>query len=317
MSVLGIDIGGTNIRALAVDGSGRILGREHAATTPKRGPGETIDEIMIMVRKLQEAMDERVAAIGIGVTGPVDPFTGIVSNPFTLGGWPATDLRTPFQSAFEVPVVVDNDANVAAVGEGWLGAGRGYARIAMVTIGTGIGVASLIDGKVQRASDGRHGEAGHMVLYPDGPRCYCGANGCWEVLASGTAIGEAARQRAWHPDGALWTLAGGEVERIDAGLVFKAAAQGDPEAQAMVDATARWIGLGLVNLASAVTPDIFILAGGVARQFDTMRAGIEAVLHQHVVMIPTDVPVVAASLGDDAGAIGAARLALAQLAGGE
>lgn len=309
MSVVGIDIGGTNLRALAVADDGGIQARVTAATTPERGPEATIAELVAMIRRLETETGRAATALGIGVTGPVDPFTGIVTNPFTLGGWPPTDLLQPFRETFGVPVAIDNDANVAAVGEGWLGAGRGYRRLAMVTIGTGLGVASLVDGVVQRGVDGRHGEAGHMVLDPAGPACYCGANGCWEVLASGTAIGRRARA-AWAESGLLRQLAEGDRERVDAGMVFAAAAQGDAAAAALVEDAARWIGLGLVNLAATVTPDVFILAGGVARQLEALRPRIEAVLRRQVVMIPTDIPLVQAALGDDAGAIGAARLAM-------
>ncbi|HEV7274674.1 MAG TPA: ROK family protein [Devosiaceae bacterium] len=310
MTAIGIDIGGTNVRVLAIDPSGHVLERAYADTAPERGPQETIAEIIGMVRSLQARMRVAPTALGIGVTGPVDPFTGVVTNPFTLGGWPDTNLRSPFEAAFALPIAIDNDANVAAVGEAWLGAGRGYRRVAMVTIGTGIGVAVLLDGDVHRAADGRHGEAGHMVLRDGGPPCYCGASGCWEVLASGPAIARAGGEQAWREGGGLWTLAGGDRERVDAGLVFAAAAGGDPLAQSVVEDAAHCIGVGLANLAATVTPDVFILAGGVARQLEAMRPRIEAVLHRQAALIPTDVPVREALLGEDAGAIGAARLAL-------
>jgi glucokinase len=313
MSVVGIDIGGTNVKLVVVDTAGRILARATETTSPERGPDKTIATIIECARRLGAQAGVVPGALGIGVTGPVDPFTGIVSNPFTLGGWPATDLREPFRAAFDIPVAVDNDANVAAVGEWWMGAGRGFTRVAMVTLGTGIGVASLVGGRIQRAVDGRHGEAGHMVLNPGGPACYCGAHGCWESLASGTAIGRAAREVDWRRDGELWRLTAGELERIDARLVFQAAAAGDVQARALVAEMAQWIGLGLVNLASTLMPDVFILAGGVARHLGAMRPAIEAVLHRQAVMVPTDVPVVSAELGDDAGPIGAAKLAIDNL----
>lgn len=310
MSVVGIDLGGTNVKVVVVDRTGRILARATEATSPERGAKETVGTIIKSVRRLQAQANVALEALGIGVTGPVDPFTGIVTNPFTLGGWPPTDLREPFKSTFSIPVAVDNDANVAAIGEWWMGAGRGFARVSMITLGTGIGVASLVDGEVQRAVDGRHGEAGHMVLNPQGPACYCGANGCWESLASGTAIKRAAREVAWRQDGELWRLAQGNPDSIGAKLLFEAAARGDSQAQAVVDDAARWIGLGLVNLASTVMPDVFVLAGGVARHLESMRPVIADVLGRHAVMVPTDVPVLAARRGEDAGPLGAARLAM-------
>ncbi|HUG60220.1 MAG TPA: ROK family protein [Methylomirabilota bacterium] len=309
MSIVGIDIGGTNVRVVVVDRSGRVLARTSLETRAEQGPVATFARIFDAIRGLAPAPDPRIEAIGIGATGPVDPLTGIVDNPYTLGGWPPTDLRTPFAEAFAAPVVVDNDANVAAAGEWWAGAARGYRRVAMVTVGTGIGVAALIDGKIQRAVDGRHGEAGHMVLDPNGPECYCGARGCWEVLASGTALGRNAKERAKRDGGLLMELAGGDADAVDGKILFEAAARGDVSAAAVIDEAASWIGLGLVNLAATLTPDVIVLGGGVTRRLPAMRAGIEAVLRRHAVMVPTDMPVVAAELGEDAGPIGAARLA--------
>lgn len=309
MMVIGIDIGGTNVRMVATDGGGRIIGRTTMATASEQGPDLTLGRIVDAVRSQVSAAGEPFAAIGIGVTGPVDPSTGIVDNPHTLGGWPPTDLRAPLRRAFNVPVIVDNDANVAAMGEWWAGAARGHRRVAMVTIGTGIGVAELIDGTIQRHVDGRHGEAGHMVLDPNGPACYCGANGCWEVLASGTALGREARMLARRDRGLLLDLAGGDPDRADGHVLFEAAARGDAAANTVVDGVAMWIGLGLVNIAAILTPDVFVLGGGVSRHLPRLQPVIRETLSRHALMIPTDVPVVAAELGDDAGSLGAARLA--------
>ena len=310
MSFVGIDLGGTNVRLVLVDSSGHILARATEPTLPERGADVTLAAIIESVRRLEANALSPIEAIGIGVTGPVDPLTGIVVNPYTLGGWPATDVREPFVSAFAKPVAVDNDANAAAIGEWWMGAARGFKRVAMVTFGTGIGVANVVEGKVQRAVDGRHGEAGHMVLNPEGPACYCGANGCWESLASGTALGRAAREVALRKDGELWRLAAGDLANVDAKLLFEAGAKGDGRAKAVVDEAARWIGLGLVNLASTTTPDVFIVAGGMGGHLETMRPVIEEVLRRHSALVPTNVPVVLAQLEDDAGSIGAAKLAM-------
>lgn len=310
MNLVGLDIGGTNVRMALVDETGTVRARASAPTFADRGTTDSIDLMIQSVRDLLSGAGvSRLDGIGIGITGPVDPSSGIVTNPYTLAGWPPTDMRQPFANTFNVPVVVDNDANVAAVGEWWVGAGRDSDRLAVVTIGTGIGTATLINGQIQRATDGRHGEAGHMVLQADGPPCYCGANGCWEVLASGTALGHAARQRVWNDASILPTLAGGEMERVDSRLLFQAGGAGDAGAQMLIKEAAGWIGLGLVNLASAFMPDRFVIAGGLSDHLEVLRPGIEAVLRRHSIMVPCNVPVYASSLGDDAGSIGAARLA--------
>jgi glucokinase len=185
----------------------------------------------------------------------------------------------------------------------------------MVTIGTGIGVATLIDGKIQRSSLGVHGEGGHMVLNPFGEKCYCGAQGCWEVLASGTALERRASDLAANPASLLRKMAGAGSEGGNAELLFAAAAAGDSAALNVIEEVATWWGLGLVNLASTVMPDVFVLSGGVMGNFESARARVREVLDQHSTMIPTNVPLAVATLGDDAGAIGAAKSALDLLQG--
>jgi len=311
MTFIGVDIGGTNIRLIAMDVSGRIVARRRFRTSPERGAQETIGSIIDTIQDI--ASDANVGppqAIGIGITGPVDMATGIVSNPYTLGDWPSTDLRAPFTEVFNVPVVIDNDANVAAVGEWWVGAGRGTRRMTMVTIGTGIGVASLIDGKLQRTTGGQHGEAGHMVLDPSGPQCYCGARGCWEVLASGTAIERQARAMKGPIIGSDRAAKIDDEDQTAGEMLFAAAAAGDAAAQQAVEAVAEWTALGLVNLAATAMPDIFVMSGGVMAHYASLHPLIVKVLKAHSVMIPTDIPVVVAELGDDAGAVGAGKQAI-------
>ena len=311
MSIIGIDIGGTSVRQVLLRRDGTVVARQRLSTAPEQGANQTIAMIIRATRELASTVaGDPIEAIGIGVTGPVDAFTGIVSNPFTLGGWPPTDLRTPFETAFAVPVAVDNDANVAAVGEWWLGAGRAGARVTMVTIGTGIGVATLIGGQIQRSTKGQHGEAGHMVLDPFGEACYCGAHGCWEVLASGSALDRYARALAESGDSQLGKLTNRRPELANSALLFSSAAAGDAAAQRAIDVVAGWWGLGLVNLASTLMPDLFVLSGGVMEHFESVRATVESVLKRHSTMVPANVPLAVATLGEDAGAVGAAKLAL-------
>ena len=197
MSVVALDIGGTNVRAALVDADGTILARR-TAPTERDGAGT-------LLALASEVVDPRVTAIGIGVTGPVDHVSGVVDNPHTLPGWEGLDLPGVFTS-FGVPVVVDNDANAAALGEWWTGARAD--RLAMVTLGTGIGVGFVVRGEVVRGPGGVHGEAGHQVLDPNGPTCYCGARGCWEQLAAGPALPRLAAQaglpRQRVPSPPLW-----------------------------------------------------------------------------------------------------------------
>ena len=201
-------------------------------------------------------------------------------------------------------MVVENDANAAALGEWWRGAGRDAARLAVVTIGTGIGVGLLVDGTVQRKTDGGHGEAGHQLLDPNGPPCYCGARGCWEALAAGPAL-----VRTTIQDGALikrHRLSADDPGGI-ADAVINEAIAGDAHAEVLLDQMAHWIGVGLVNTIALFTPDTIVIGGGIgARCFPLMQPTIDSVLRHHRKLVPTTVAVVPATSGDDAGILGAA-----------
>jgi glucokinase len=287
VSVVALDIGGTNLRVAALDADGAILARREQPTDSRRGTRDGLARIAALIAEVDPAPD----AIGAGVTGPV--VGGVIENPHTLPGWEGMDLGSALRERFGVPVVVDNDANAAALGEWWRGAGAGTRRLAMITFGTGIGAGFVIDGVVQRASDGRHGEAGHQVLDPAGPECYCGARGCWEQLAAGPALPRLAREAG------LDVGHGAELTAL--------ARAGDERALAAFAALGRWIGLGLVNVIAFFTPDAIVLGGGIGGEHDLFAAAVEDVLARHTAVVPVaGVRVVAAARPDDAGLLGAA-----------
>ena len=314
MTVLGGDLGGTNIRLALFEEDGRVVARASAPTEPWHGVAATMNRIAALASGLIETGRERGTvpkAFGLGVTGPVDVRTGVLSNPFTLEGWPPTDIRAILANALQLGVVVENDANAAALGEWWASASdKKPARLAMVTIGTGIGVGLLVDGVPQRTVAGAHGEAGHHLLDPSGPPCYCGATGCWESLASGTALGAQAKATLWPESPTLRDLAGGDRERVNARMVFAAEMAGDRLATGLLDSYAGWLGLGLVNLAAFFMPDTVIISGGMASRFDRLRPIIQSILERHSVMVPQGFSLTVSRLGDDAGMYGAAYCAL-------
>ena len=197
MTYIGIDLGATNMRVAAISSDGRLIAHRRAPTRPQRGPAATVGSLLELASAVRADCHAGppLRAIGLGVTGPVDIDKGIVENPHTLPGWPPTDVASPLRERFGVPVVVENDANAAALGEWWRGAGRGSRRLATITIGTGIGAGFLVDGRVQRRSEGRHGEAGHHVLAAGGPACYCGANGFLTGRGQGGHVFLQAHQR--------------------------------------------------------------------------------------------------------------------------
>jgi glucokinase len=181
----------------------------------------------------------------------------------------------------------------------------------MITVGTGIGTAFIFDGKIYRGTGGTHPEGGHILIDPSGPDCYCGARGCWESLASGTAIGAFARELAAREPSLLLQKAGNNLEKIDAILVACAAREGCPLSLKVIDRAATYLGLGLVSLLQLFLPDGIIFTGGVTRSYDLFEPYLTRILAQHSVMQPLDkIPLRMAKLGQQAGMYGAARAAM-------
>jgi glucokinase len=190
-----IDIGGTKIAVGVVDGDGRIIDRAECPTAPERGSPDGLRRMTAMLRQTAARTGAELHGIGIGCTGPVDPFTGVLGTVDLLPGWQGGAIVAGLSEAFHVPVAMENDADAAGLAEAVWGAGRGKRRFLYVTVGTGIGVAIILDGALYRGVDGSHPEIGHQVIDASGSPCYCGARGCWEILASGPAMLAWARNR--------------------------------------------------------------------------------------------------------------------------
>jgi glucokinase len=304
-----VDIGGTLVRVGAFDGKGQLLGQKEAGIAsigPENG-------LRLLEQLIQETLDsvkaEALLGIGIGCTGPLDVIRGLVNNPYTLAGWSNVPIVEHLNKAFDVPVKLENDADAAALGEYWKGAGRGAHRLYAVTVGTGVGTALIVEGKIYRGADGSHPEGGHQLIDPNGPECYCGYCGCWESLISGTAISSAARRT--EKNDRLVEMAGGDPDRIDARLVAQAARDGDPVASAIMQKAARDFSLGVINIISFFVPDVLVLSGGVMKSADLFLPTLEQTLRTPNPMVPFDrVQIVPAQLGYYAGLYGGARMIL-------
>lgn len=315
--VIGVDLGGTHVRAGVLDRQGKVLSWAEAPIEARRGPEAGVKRINGVIRQaLSGAGGVRLLGIGIGSTGPLDREKGAIQNPWTLPTWEYVDIISPLERSFGVPALLENDADAAVLGEYWQGAGQGVRRLAMVTLGTGVGWAFVYDGEVYRGIDGSHPEGGHIILDPCGPLCYCGSHGCWEVLCAGPGIAQRARQAIL--DGriptALLKMAGGNLEKVEGSLVAQAAAAGDPLAREIMEKTAYYIGLGLINLIRLLLPERILLTGGVTHSYDTFRPTIEAMLTEHNTFGPVEkIEIRLASLGQRAGVIGAGYAILHQL----
>lgn len=305
------DLGGTNTRVALVDETGRILSQTSQSTVLS-STDALIDSLVRMITAAADAPGpgiDRLDGVGIAVAGTVDFTSGtVIASPnLPLN---RTHLKHRLTEAIGRPVLVDNDATAAAVGEARFGAGRGASQVVLIVIGTGIGGGLIVDGRPYRGASGGAGEVGHMVVDPDGPLCACGRRGCLEALAAGPAIASRARAAVRRDNSSLiLQLAGGDAAAITAETVVSAAAAGDPTAAAVWRDAAEIIGIAAANIVNLLNPEMIILGGGVTSG-DTVILETTRRVVRDTALAPNrdDVKIVAAALGDNAGLIGAAAL---------
>ncbi len=306
---IGVDIGGTKVLATAVSSSGRVL-RTALRTTPGRRV-----EARLVEDALTEAVEEiagtrRVRAIGIAAAGFVDAQGERVRFAPHLP-WRDEGVRARLSERWSAPVVLDNDANCAARAELAYGAVGAAGDALVVTMGTGIGGALVLDGTVHRGYNGMAGEFGHMQVVPDGRSCECGGSGCWEQYSSGNALARFTRERLGREPSLLDNTAGGDPDRVTGPMVTEAAVAGDPLALSAFASVGEWLGVGLANLVAAFDPEIVVVGGGLSGAGDLLLDPARAAMRGSLVGAAhrTVPPVVRAALGPEAGAIGAADLA--------
>ena len=305
--IVGIDLGGTIVRAGAFDSNGDLLVVRETPIEAARGPEFGLRKIQGLIEQtLAESEAQSLLGIGIGCTGPLDPVRGTINNPFTLPTWEDVPIVGWLQKCFDVPVTLENDADAAALGEDWQGAGRNAKRLYAVTVGTGIGTALIIDGQIYRGLDGSHPEGGHMVLDPAGPLCYCKAQGCWESLCAGPAIERQARE-ADLTDSRLLEMSGGDPQKIEARMVFESARIGDEVALRLVERVSKYFAQGMLNIATLFVPDVIVLSGGVMRSVDLFMPELGQTMQSCSEMVPANrIQIVPAQLGYYAGLYGGA-----------
>lgn len=305
---IGLDVGGTKVLGVAIDEGGSVVA-EHREPTP-RGGEAVIQAMVETVRRLHSTVP-RVAALGAGVPGLVDRSGRLRFAP-NLPGVVELPVAAMLEQGTGLPARVDNDATCALWGEHEAGVAQGADDVLLVTLGTGIGGGLLLDGRLARGTNGFAGEFGHMVVDADGIACTCGRRGCWERYASGSGLGRLGRDAADAGTGwRMVDLAGGDAGDVRGEHVTAAAAEGDPGALAVVEAFAGWFALGLANLVAVVDVATCVVGGGLVEAGQTLLAPIREAVATRLVGVGhrPDVEVVAASLGEHAGAIGAAHLA--------
>ncbi len=320
--VIAIDLGGTKIAAGVVSGDLKILARENGYTDAGSGVDAVVERIVGLCRRLAERLVMNMSQMGgvsIAACGAIEPARGLVVFSPNLPGWCNIPLRDMVAERLGAGAMLINDANAAALGELHLGAGRGKKEMIYLSLGTGIGGAIIIDGKLYTGSAGSAGEVGHMTLNTGGRRCNCGNTGCLETLASGTAITRDAIDRiAGGACSSLTKMVGGRLENIDAEKVAIAARTGDPVALDVIHQAAFYLGLGMVNLVNIFNPEVIVVGGGVAGMGEMLLGPARKMVTERA--FPTSaesVSVVASQLGNDVGIIGAAVFALQRTDTGE
>lgn len=313
MLLAGIDLGGTKIAVAIIEQeSGRVLARSQAPTDSHEGTEAVLRRMADLVHSACSDASIAVAelaAVGLGVPGVYDLATGHTHFlPNLAGAWRNVPAGPTLRQALGRPVWLINDARAFVLAETLLGAGRGAHTVVGFTLGTGVGGGIAIGGRLFWGIDGTAGEIGHLTMDPDGPLCTCGNRGCLETYASGVAITALAVQRlADVPDSLLLKLAGGAAARVTPALVGQAAAAGDAVAQSILAHVTKYLGAGVANMVTTLSPDCVILGGSVANLGEQLLAPVRTIVRDRCRAIPVDrVRIVQAQLGVDAGAIGAA-----------
>jgi glucokinase len=312
MNAVGLDVGGTKVLGVVVDASGAVLD-EHRLLTPSTDGSAIVGAMAEVVGVLRRRHPE-VAVVGAGVAG-LATLDGIVRFSPNLPGVVELPIAALLSEAVGLPVSLDNDATCALRAEHVAGAARGADDVALVALGTGVGGAFVLDGELRRGANGFAGEIGHMVVDVGGVPCVCGRRGCWERYASGTGLGRMGREAAEAGRAPrLVELAGGDPLLVRGEHVTEAAGEGDPAALTVVEVLAGWVAVGLVNLVQALDVRRIVIGGGLAEAGHVLIDPIQRAYDERAVGADhrPRVEIVAAQLGEQAGAVGAALLAAAE-----
>lgn len=314
--VFAADLGGTHLRVATVDRNGKIYYRQIQPTPQAEKPNEIVRALIEAVHQSERQTAEQggvISTLSVVVPGTVNVAEGVVVKAPNVPCLDGFRLAAALESELEWPAILENDANAAALGEMWLGAGKGSRTLICVTLGTGVGGGIILDGKLWRGVDGSAGEIGHIGVDPfAGVACTCGSRGCLEVYASATAIVRMTREaRPRYPNSMLHN-----TEDLTSAKIYQAGKQGDELAIEVFRQMGVYLGIGLASLINVLNPEIVVIGGGLSNGWDLF----EKHMHQQVIERAFPIParrvkIVRAECGDDAGLLGAAQLAFGEPAG--
>ena len=330
---IGVDMGGTNLRIAAITTEGQLLEKITLGVKVALGRDYVIGEMCDAVKRLREQYrgTGRLVGAGIGVPGIIDVEAGIMRKSANLPGWTDYPVRDEIERRLGTRILLDNDANVAALGEKWLGAGRDVDNMAMLTLGTGIGGAIILNGKIFYWMSGMAGEFGHVTIEPNGVPCGCGNHGCAERYASATALVRMAREAIESGEAPELAKAASSDPEFSAKSIYNLAIQGDAAAQRIFQRFGEVLGILMADLVNILDLDMFVIGGGVVSAWDAFAPKMFAELRERSLVYAASAPdepkgkkegasaqianytrkktiITQALLGSDAGLYGAARL---------
>jgi len=313
--VIGVDIGGTNIKIGILTKQGKIIQKTSIPTNPKEGPEKIIKRLCSRIKDLCNESKIKISdiiRIGVGCPGPLDSKKGIIIKTPNLPGWDNFPLKKRIESRLKIPTIVNNDANSATYGEYWLGAGKGYSTIVCYTLGTGIGGGIILNGKLFKGIDDTAGHLGHITIIPDGPRCRCGNRGCLEALASApNLVKRAIKGIKRGIKTKLTSLSKGKLQAITSQMIYLSASQEDKFSKKLLAETGRYLGIAVAGILNTLNPEVVIFSGGMIEAGELLFKPLRQEAKRRAFPQPAKrVKIVKAKLGNDAGIIGSAGLAL-------
>lgn len=308
--VVAVDLGGTNIRVAVISGSGEMTHRTHMATHAEEGPVAVIERIATLIDRVVERADlSRDVPVGVASPGPLNPRTGVVHYTPNLPGWRDVPFVEILTDLIKRPATLGNDGNCGALGEVRFGSAKGVHSLVYLALGTGIGGGIISEGVLIDGKNGLGAEVGHVTIALDGPRCTCGSVGCLEAFASGWAIQRDAEAVATTEDGDLLRQLAGDG-KVHAGIVAKAAQQGDPAARQVLERAGRALGAAMGSFVNLFDPEMIVVGGGVSALGDLLIEPARLAMPTHsFVDMRAGMKLAYSSLGGDTGLYGAAALA--------
>lgn len=320
--VMGVDLGGTNIVSLLMTSKGKIVNRDARPTLAKEGKERVISQIVNSLKKLFQEGESKsrissrsLLGIGIGSPGPLSITRGIIHFAPNLPGWTNVPLVDILKNEFSLPVFLENDANAAALGEWWMGAGRNVDNLALFTLGTGIGGGIIIKGEVLHGARDTAAEIGHMIIHEGGLLCGCGKRGCLEAYASATGVIKRTLTAIREGEKSMLTdSVSNRLEDITCELIYKTAEKGDRLSRCIVEETAKYLGIGIANIVNILNPEMIILSGGMIAAGDLLFKPVKKYVQENALASAIEgVEIVPADLAGNAGAIGAAATVLKRI----